>query len=268
MVRGGEYKSAYSASETPDVYQATGVDRVFKQIYRYSEVEVTVNGSAKTVGTDNIHNPDDYDVLYNFAEKAVKFRENNKPTSGQTVKIFGNAHIPLIGKVRDQISINAYGEYQGLLVDKTIESVDEAHTRAKAELIKWADGSNAGSFRTRETGLKTGQYIRINSERFGVDQHFKINHIVGRAISGSKLEYVVNFLASGEITFNDIISGLLGKDRQNIIVSDEEVVQRLETFPEEIGIAETGLSASKNSPPYKWGTGSSNDLRWGFGTWS
>lgn len=266
VVRGGEYLSTFTAGNTPDLYDASGTDRVFTQIYRYSNVQVTVNGVAQTVGIDNINDPTLFNCLYNYQEKAVKFPEASKPTVGQTVKVFGDAHIPLIAKVRDQVSINAYGEYQGVLVDKTMQSVNEAHTKGVAELTKWADGAYGGSFKTTQTGLKTGQYIRITSTQFGVDAYFKINRITARTIGSGSLEYTVKFLASGELTFTDIMVGLLGKDRQNIELSDSEVVERLELFTETVTIAETTPTTSKTSPPYKWGA-DPNALVWDFGTW-
>jgi hypothetical protein len=267
IIRGGEYLNNLTDTTTPDLYEADGNQRVFTQIYRYSNVEVTVAGVAKTVGIDNIDNPASFDCLYNYTEKAIKFPEASKPTAGQIVKVFGDAHIPLIAKVRDQISISTYGEYQGLIVDKTIESIDEAHTRAKAELTKWADGAYSGGFRTTQTGLKTGQYIRVNSALFGVDSYFKINRITARANNYGTLEYTVKFLASGELTFADIMVGLLSKDRQNISVADDEVIQRLEVFPETVTLVETSVTATKTSPPYKWGV-AANDFDWNFGTWS
>jgi len=63
------------------------------------------------------------------------------------------------------------------------------------------------------------------------------------------------------------MAALLGKDKQNIEVSDDEVLQRLETFPEPIIIADL-TEAIKRTPPYKWGTPSSNDLVWNLSTWS
>src|SRR3989344_62625 len=267
FVRGGEYLSTIIEANAVDKYSADGTQRVFSNIYRYKNITVKVAGSSKTIGIDNITDPATVDCLYNFQEKAIKFRDDNKPTAAQEVKIYGDAYIPLIAKVRDQISIASYGEYQHIIVDKTITSVSEAQTKAKAELNKWAEGSWAGSFKTVQTGLETGQQIRVNSAAFGLDKYFKINSIVGKARSSSQIEYQVFFIASGEYNFTDIMAALLGKDKQNIEVSDDEVLQRLETFPEPIIIADLP-EAIKRTPPYKWGTPSSNDLVWNLSTWS
>lgn len=267
IIRGGEYLSSISSGNSVDKYSADGTQRVFNCIYRYTNVVVTVAGSSKTVGIDNIDNPASFDCLYNFQEKAVKFRDDNKPSSSQEVKIYGDAHIPLIAKVRDQVSISTYGEIEHIQVDKSITSVSEAQTKAKAILDKWSEGSSAGSFKTTQTGLQTGQQIKINSTAFGVNQYFKINRIIGKARGSDHMEYQVFFIASGEYTFTDIMMGLLSKDLQNIDISNDEVLQRLEIFPESVSVADV-LLAVKKIAPYKWGPGSSNDLVFDFGTWA
>lgn len=266
VIRGGEYSSTIDEANAADKYVADGLQRVFSNIYRYKNIQVKVNGATKTIGIDNINDPNDYDCLYNYQEKSVKFREDNKPADTDEVVIFGDAQIPLIAKVKDSISVSTYGEYQHVEVDKSITSVAEAKLKARALLDNWTQGSWEGSFKTTETGLRTGMQIRINSTIFGVDKYFKINRITGKTKGNDYMEYTVSFLASGETTFTDIMVGLLGKDRQNIEISDDEVLQRLELFLEEVEIVDT-LTSSKTTGPYKWGP-DANVLRFNFGTWS
>jgi len=267
FVRGGEYKTTISEANAVDKYIADGTQRVFTQIYRYTNIAVKKNSTTLTVGIDNITDPATKDILYNFQEKAIKFRDDNKPANGDTIKIYGDAHIPLIAKVQDSASIAAYGEYQHLIVNKTITSVLEAHAYAKAELAKWAEGAYEASLRTTRTGLSTGQQITINSTLRGITKTFKINRITGKARGSDHMEYDIYLLASGETTFTDMLEALLAKDRENIDVSDNEVLQRLESLADTVALGET-LTPTKDSPPYKWGAGSSNDWRWNFATWS
>jgi hypothetical protein len=269
IVRGGEYKSTISEANTPDVYEANGTDRVFYQIYRYANVGVTVDGIPQTIGIDNITDPNTVDVLYNFQEKAVKFRENNKPVNGAEVKIFGDAYIPLIAKVRDQVSIGAYGRYDYVIIDKNITSIDEARLRGKAELLKWQNGSYEASFKTRQTGLRTGQYIIVDSPFWGVsNQPFKITRINGTAYSPDAMEYDVHIAISGEVSFVDIMLMLLGKDKLNVSIAQDEVLQALELLSDEFAITDSEPTITTDSPPYTWGVGGSNDGKWGFSTWS
>jgi hypothetical protein len=61
---------------------------------------------------------------------------------------------------------------------------------------------------------------------------------------------------------------LLGRDRKQIVIADNEVIQRYEALQEaEMTIADTTEALAKTSPPYTWDTGT-NPLKWGLGTWS
>jgi len=266
IIRGGEYTAPIIEAEVVDKYIADGTQRVFTQIYRYSNYTVKKNGTTLTVGIDNIDDEASFDCLYNYSEKALKFPDASKPIATDVIKIWGDAHIPLITKVRDQISIAAYGTYEHIEVKKDINSKAEAKSYCKTLLKKWAEGASEGSFKSVKTGWATGQQVTINSTILGNSGTYKINRITGKALTSGQMEYTVNFIASGETTFTDIMVGLLSKDRENITLSDDEVLQRLEVFPEVVEFVEA-VTASKKSAPYLWGVSGGNDLIWNFGTW-
>ncbi len=267
IIRGGEFDSAISEANAVDNYEADGVRRSFNLALKYSNISVKLNGAAQTVGIDNITDPTTVDVLYNFTEKTLKWPETSKPSAGDDIVVFGDAKIPLIAKVRDQISINTYGEYQDVKIDKTIISVNQAESVGKSTLIDWADGLYEVRFTTNTDGLRTGQVIRINSVLRGIDKSLKINRIVVRTRSNDSFEYDVFCIASGETTFIDIMVGLLGQDKINVDINSDEVLQRLETFLEQLDIVES-VTPIKQIPPYTWGPGGSNDFEWNFATWS
>ena len=266
IVRGGQYAQTLTALTAVDKYIADGTQVVFTNIYQYSNVTVKRNATVLTVGIDNIDDPASVDVLYNYTEKAIKFRDDNKPSDGDTVMIYGDAQIPLIVKVKDNVSVNAYGEFQHIEIDMTISSVSEAKLVAKSLLAQWTQGSWQGSFKTTKKGLTTGMQIFINSPIYGISQSFKINRITGTAIGSDRIEYAVNFLASGDTNFTDIMIGLLGQNTENLSISDDEVLERLEDFVESMTISESLSVANVTSGPYKWGS-DPNALNWSFGTW-
>ena len=247
-----------------DSYKGDGSRKTFQLGYRWDNVTVEVDGVVQTIGTDQQTDPNTVDLLYNFNEKFIKF--TNAPTAGQAVKIYGDAFIPIIASVRDQISIATYGEFQQAVVDKSITSVAEAQSRAKAELKKYSESVFEAQFKTTQKGLRVGQKITLDSTIRNITKTFKITRITGKARSGTEFEYTVNLLASGEITFTDMMVGLLSQDKQNIDIASNEVLQRLETFFEAVEMGEN-VTLTKTSPPYTWGPGGSNDTRWGFGTW-
>lgn len=269
IVRGGEYKTTILEADAVDKYNADGDQRVFNMLYRYDNIKIRVDGgSLLTVGIDNIDDPTTVDVLYNFQEKAIKFRENNKPNANKLVTIFGDAYIPLIVRVSDAVSIDAYGKYEHVIIDKTITSVDEAKLRGKAELARWQDGAFEASFTTRTSGLKTGQYIEIKLPSWGVaDQQFKITQITGRAYTPEAMEYQVKVAISGEVSFVDIMVMLLGKDKINVTISPDEVLLVFNVLNEDFTIIGS-YNLSTKTAPYTWGTTGVNDLVYDFGTWN
>jgi len=267
IIRGGEYQSTITEANAVDKKDADGVQRVFNLIYKYSNINVKVNGVVQTVGVDNITDPATVDCLYNYQKRAIKFPDDSKPAAGEDVVIYGDAHIPLIATVDDNISVSAYGEYQHVIIDKSITTISEAHAIGKSELRKWSNGAYEARFTTKQKGLRTGQQIKVQSTIRGIDKTFKISRIVGRTVSSKTMEYEVYLLASGEFNFTDLMVSLIGRDKKNIEITDDEVLQRLKTFPEIIEVVDT-LTATKNSPPYTWGPGGGNDFRWGFFTWS
>ncbi len=269
FVRGSEYKKTIAEANAVDVYQTNGTQATFPLAYKYDNITVKLAGTVQTIGTDQQSDPSSVQILYNFNEKFIKF--TTTPGSGQTVKIYGDAYIPIIAAVRDQISIATYGEFQQAVIDKGITSVYEAQSRAKAELNKYAATVNEGRFKTTQKGLRVGQQITVSSAIRGIAaKTFKINRINGKARGSDHMEYEAFLLASGEITFTDIMVGLLSKDLQNVVIASNEVLQRLDFFDESIALVEA-ITNYKRTPPYTWGIGGSNDLvsprGWDFGTW-
>lgn len=264
FVRGGDYKKEILKAAAIDKYVASAGQKTFHLAYMYDDVTVEVNNTIQTLGTDQQTDPLTVQCLYNFNEKFITFPIGL--TGGESVVIYGKAYIPIIASVRDQISIKTYGEFQYAKVDKSILSIGEAQSLAKQELKKYSASVHEAKFKTTKTGLKTGQQITLNSPIRGWNKTFKINRIAGKARGSDHMEYDVSMLASGEITFTDIMVGLLSKDNQNIDIASNEVLQRLELFYEEIGIAEV-VTTTKKVPPYKWGLGSANDGKFNFATW-
>ena len=82
---------------------------------------------------------------------------------------------------------------------------------------------------------------------------------------GSSMEYTVYLIASGQVSFTDIMVDLLSKDKKNITIAINEVLQRLEVFAEEMTSSDA-ITANKTTGPYKWGP-DANALKWGLGTW-
>jgi hypothetical protein len=228
--------------------------------------------------------PNTVDCLYNFNEKIIKFRNDNKPASGSTVAISGKAWIPIIKHLKDNESINSYGEYQFAVIDKTISTDQEAINRGKASLKKFNESIYEASFKTKRDGLKTGQRIRIQSNIRGVNKWFKINRITSRMRNSGELEYEVFLIASGDVSFVDMMTGILERDKKNIDIKVNEVLDKIETIYTPVTIGELiirmspmvadeivsigeSITAANKSPNFKWMPDAVNPAKWNLFQW-
>lgn len=264
-VRGGEYKRTLLEAEAIDKYEAQTNQITFPLAYKYSGIIVELNNVVQTVGIDNIDDPLSFDFLYNFQEKFLT--STSALSAGDDVVVYGDAYIPVIAQARDGASIATYGEYQTVVIDKNITSIAEAQLRARVELIKYSEGAYDATFRTRQTGLRVGQRITITlSTNRTTSRTLKINRINGRANSSGTLEYTISLVSSGQITLHDIFIELLERDKQNINIAPNEILQQLELLVDSLSIVDSSPVVTTDSPPYTWTSG--NTFVWNRGTWS
>ncbi|MBI5071838.1 hypothetical protein HZB93_03040 [Candidatus Falkowbacteria bacterium] len=264
-VRGGEYKGS---SYTETKISVNGSETVFTFGYKYADISVTKGGAAQTVGIDFIHDPALYDCLYNFNEKAIKFRSDNKPGAGVAVAITGLPYIPVIVKIQENASVALYGEYEFKIIDNSIDSKEGARQRAKAELYAYADQISEGNFRSYETGLKVGQKIHLNSVVWGYDEWFTINRIdsIIRKPDTGEMEHTCSLVTTRTMGMIEILQKLLTMEDKKIEIKKDEVLDKIETVQEEVSITELvtkyanisiaeAISVSENVRRDPWGAG-------------
>jgi len=248
-VRGGEYDNPIAEGDAVDRYESNGTDDTFPLVYRYSNVELTVNGTPQTVGIDYINEPTDFDCLYNFQEKLVRFPAGTL-ASGDIVRVFGDAKVPLIIQAEDIVSVEAYGVREGVEINRSIDSIEEAETLAGARLEQWREGSKEGSFQSYEDGWEVGQTVEINIPTLGLVGSYKINRVRATMHTHTALKYTVEFIKSGQTTLTDMLIGLIGQTRNNVTIADNEVIQRLKTLTDQFGISDELVDIIKTSGPY------------------
>jgi hypothetical protein len=325
FVRGGEYKDPISEADATDKYESNGEDNTFPLVYRYTDVEITRNAVAQTVGVDYIDNmfgdilslgdatgttanklvsstatfvtdgvavgdqvfnsTDEtyavvtnvdsetqltlnkdifvsgeaytvtqvaFNCMYNYQEKLVKFPDGTLD-DGDIIRVFGDANVPLIVQAVDSDSIIAFGEREGVEIDKSITSIEEAELLANSLLEKWKEGSLEGKFTTRETGLRVGQYLTITSTRFGVDAMYRVNKVRGTLKHLDAFEWKIEFLTSGQTKLTDILISLIGKDNQNVEISPNEVIQKFRQVVDAFSFSDEIVSVTSDSAPYHYG---------------
>jgi hypothetical protein len=270
-VIGGNYTKTFTAGNTPDTFKTDGIAQFYTTSYPYnsSTITVTLNGVAQTVGIANQTAPGSVQVLYNDAQRWIQFTAG-APTSGQTVKVFGNAKVPIVAHASDASSIAAYGEYQTVIVDIKIVSVPEAQQRAQAAILQFGHPVYDVKFKTLVAGCAIGQAITVNLPAFGItNKQLIIKRVEATGYvpgANGQLEYQVECIGSDNVTFTDLMQTLLLQEANQTPVDDSTVNQNLEIAGETVTITETMAAPTTSSRPYHWGNVASQ-IKWSFWVW-
>ncbi|HVB33710.1 MAG TPA: hypothetical protein VNJ52_04970 [Patescibacteria group bacterium] len=256
-VIGGLYDKTFTALDAVDVYLTNGQQQVFSLAYAYdkSTLVVELDGVAQSIGTDQQTDPSTVQVLYNDAQRFVRFTAG-APSSGQTVLVYGKARIPILAHASDSVGIATYGEFQDSIIDRQIYSVQEAQQRAQAEILQFGHAVYDVKFNTLTSGCKIGQTIILNSPKLGItNQYLVIKRIEASVFvpgTQGQLEYQIEALGSDNVTFVDIISTLLQQENANTTVDDSTVLEVLLSLAETVKVDDT-VALAHESWPYTWG---------------
>src|ERR1019366_6540572 len=99
------------------------------------------------------------------------------PTSGKTIKVYGNAKVPIVAHASNAASITTYGERQAAIVDSKITSVPEAQARAQAQILQFGHPVYDLKFNTLVPGCAIGQAITVNLPAFGISKQLVIKRV-------------------------------------------------------------------------------------------
>jgi len=270
-VIGGNYTKTFTAANTPDTFPTDGVRQFFTTSYPYdiSTIVVTLNGVKQTVGTANSTDPATVAVLYNDAQRWIQFTAG-APGSGMTVKVYGNAKVPIVAHASDAAAVATYGEYQSVVVDQKITTVPEAQARATAAILQFGHPVFDVKVNTYIAGCQIGQVIEVNLPAFGCVKQLVIKRIEATVFApgpNAYCEYQLECIGSDNVTFVDIMTTLLQQEAAQTDVGDSTVNENLEVILEPVTVTDV-LTVTTSQAPYAWGAGSSNIIRWGFWTWS
>lgn len=243
IVRGGEYLgSEFTASVRADGKQTT-----FNLPYKYSDFKATLTGHPLTIGIDYIDSPDNYDALYNFTEKVLKFKEEDRPSLNATLSFGGKPHLPVITKFKDPVAVAAIfsaegfgdGEYEYLILDKSINSQVAARQRAAAEIQSYGATISEGDFETEESGLIAGMQMHVISVARHIDDYFVINKVTTTMDGPTKFKYKVSLVTTKTMDYLAILKKLIMRDNKNIEIRDTDTLDLIESSSESIGITDS-----------------------------
>lgn len=265
VVRGGEYRARSFTGE----YEFLGTEAVVPLPYKFSEFAATLTGDPLSVGIDNIDDPNDFDALHNYQEKVLKFKPEDKPSVGSVLVYAGLPNVPVIVRVSSQAAIANLSSDEGgdgvvehLIIDHSISSKEGARQRALADLEIYKTTLSDGEFMTTTAGLKAGQRIRINSTSRGIDEYYIINRVTLAQWTTGAFVYQVSLVSTKSFDMIDLLTRLLLAETKKIQIAQDETVDILHNFSEEVALTDAVASTTSSEGPYLYDT-----ALWGFSTW-
>lgn len=249
IVRGGEYLGSTFTS----VIQCNGVDTIYPLGYKYNNFKATLTGQPLNLGIDYLNPPENYDAMYNFNEKIIRFRDSRKPNDGADLRVSGQPYLPVIVKAKSPIDISTMsaqeggdGIYEFLIVDKSIDSKEGARQRAYAEMKTYATTLTEGEFETLTTGLRAGQKILVNSTSRGINDYYIINKVTLAQFDYQSFSYKISLITTKSFDLVDFLSRLLQGENKKIEINVDEVIDLVENVNEAITMTETFTAQSLN----------------------
>lgn len=246
--------------ERTETYTGTEDQNLFPLANKFAELPtVEVDGSPVDVGVDYLDQDDDYDCLWSFEQKSLRFKESME---GSKVEITGIPLFPILVKIPEWNSINEYGRYEFYAEDKSITSRAEAYKYAQAQLTAYKDGIIEGEFETNTAGLRSGQTINVNSELLGIDEDFLIQRVSFKILAKDKAVWSVELATMRTIGIIQLLQNLIRF--REIKEFDPENTVNLRQFAGGAGITDAmDFDDNVTSAPYLYGT-----ARYGFATYS
>ena len=184
---------------------------------------VAVKGNAKTVGIKNQDDGQGFDFLFDENNKVVENDVEPTIKANEEISITYKFKIPVLVRVEDAASISEVaavegsdGIYEAIIVDESINDLDAARDRAKAEIARFSRPLFTGSFETFVSGWRAGQLITINLASRGVNLSLIVISVTLKSIGNGVAFYDVKF---GSLSFalEDFLLNLFESGRKIIV---------------------------------------------------
>jgi hypothetical protein len=222
IVRGGE---KISDSPRSKYHTGDGSQTTFNTDLQFAETPVvTVGGVPKTVGNEFLDNDADFDCLWSYQQKYIRFVA--APAAAAAIEFNAKYKIPIYVYEEDPASIAQYGRYELYKEDKGIKSSDEAVQLADAQLEAYAGDVREGSFRTYTSGLVSGQTININLTDRGIDEDFLIQRVSLKMRSYNSGEWTAELATLRTIGIINFLQSLLLTNAKTIEVNEDQILEK------------------------------------------
>lgn len=272
LVKGGEIEG----NSVTEEYTASGTEderKIFQTAHKIAKLPtVKVNGGADlTVGVEYLNSDDDFQVMWDFNQKYIRFTAGNIPSADDVVSISGVPLFRLSGRLNDSDSIRENGIYEFKIEDENIKSQSEMLLRAEAELEAYKNGVIEAEFRTYEPGLRSGQIIHVNSPLRVVDEDFIIQSVDFEMQTpdddgGIWTVRLATLRTVGVIEFLQRLLRNKGVDE-----GENDILLAFFQYSDEANADDSVSTIVQTSPPYTWEdnppTPQTNPIVWNFFTW-
>jgi hypothetical protein len=206
-------------------------------VYKNTGTDITPVWTLITVGADYLDSLDDFDCLYNYQQKLLKFAVAPANLT-RAVKITGRYDVPVRVRVRSQASYDTYGRwFEAVITDTDLKSREEAKLAGKGGLAENAFVKESGTFICDYAGLAAGQLITIVNTDRGINSSYMINNVSMTIIGGTNCRYEVNY-GQYNPDLVDIILSLRNSTGQHVDQTDGEVVDEIVVQEETLDLAE------------------------------
>ena len=240
---------------------------------------VTLNSVAIDVGIENLDDDLNFECMWSFNEKYLRFTMGNIPAVDDNVSVTGDPLFPIVVRVRSRTSIKEFGLKEFVIRDKSIQSRDEAKSRAFAELKAYQNGLQESSFRTYTKGLRSGQTITINSPLRDIQEKFLIQSVTFKMIDNENAVYNVTLATLRTIGIISFLQNLIKE--KGVSENESETLLTFLDYQDTIVFADEITSMDSQQGPYIWLSGDPSEdsgildanpdklpITWNLFTWS
>jgi len=205
--------------EWPTVIEYGEKPSVYKDYGTYMEYQYSV-------GVNGLDNPNDYEVMWDFNGKWIRFREDCRPTITDKITLIGREIVPIRLLASDQESINQYGIRQKYEINKNILSYAQAAQYAASIMDAYKDQICEGGFKSTTSGWRAGQLLNINSTIRGVNQDFIIKSVDFNMRTPTDFEYNVSLITQKTLGVVDVLQKILLDKAKELDIDKSAIITK------------------------------------------
>lgn len=233
FIRGGEMEG----NQRTETFIGDGTKLTFPLGHKFAKMPtVTIGGVTKTVGKDFLDKDEDFDCLWDYNQKYVRFVV--APANGSAIAVAGIPLIPIIVQVQDDASISKYGVYEFSKIDTTISSKDQAKQYAIAQMEAYANKVQEAEFSTYQNGLRSGQIINIQSDIRGINENFIIQRVSLSMRGQHDGLWNVQLATLRTMGIIDFLQKLILSQDKKIKIAENEVLEKYYTDNQTVKVTE------------------------------